>query len=62
MHGAYINDYSKYTDDWRYSQVIFFESYTMPKQQVIQQGQDKPKGYMDTFTVIHDQNYTIVGL
>ena len=27
----------------------------MPKQQVIQQGQDKPKGYMDTFTVIHDQ-------
>ena len=24
MHGAYINDYSKYTDDWRYSQVIFF--------------------------------------
>lgn len=27
----------------------------MPKQQVIQQGRDKPKGYMDTFTVIHDQ-------
>ena len=24
MHGAYINDYSKYINDWRYSQVIFF--------------------------------------
>tara|TARA_Y100000590_G_C15581662_1_gene962576 strand:- start:326 stop:1009 length:684 start_codon:yes stop_codon:yes gene_type:complete len=24
MHGAYINDYKKFVDDWRYSQVIFF--------------------------------------
>ena len=24
MHGAYINDYNKYKDDWRMSQVLFF--------------------------------------
>ena len=24
LHGAYINDYSKYKDDWRYSYVRFF--------------------------------------
>ena len=24
MHGAYINDYSKYKDDWRFTQVTFY--------------------------------------
>jgi hypothetical protein len=25
MHGAYINDYSKYKDDWRFTQVTFYK-------------------------------------
>lgn len=25
MHGAYIEDYSKYKDDWRYTQVTFYK-------------------------------------
>ena len=28
MHGAYINDYNKYKDDWRLSQVFFLHPKT----------------------------------
>ena len=28
MHGAYIDDYNKYKDNWRFTQVLFYQPIT----------------------------------